>query len=422
MRHPKDLSRRDFLIRAGGATLALPTLSAILDACSRPGTVAPGGASGSEIPIATLQNPVELPLTRDPISADTPLESGPLVLYNWADYIYMKDVHEFEDKFDVKVDVTTFNNLEEGIAKVVNNQVTPDVFVPTPGYLRRLVAKDLLQPLQHELIPNMSNVWPTYSDPGPYYDLKWHYTTPYTIYTWGVAYRRDKVVAGDPEGSDASIAQQGWDTLWNHDYAGAISLYDSYGDTIAVTIMRDGSTDVNSCDPNVIDQAKQEIEQTINDNDARLTINGVYAKLPAGDFTVAESWSGDIVGAQWYLPKDTSTDVLGYWRPDMTQDMIGNDLLAIPASAKNPRLAHEFINFFLDDKIGTDNFVNWNGYQPPFKSINPETLIDKGIVPKSLDLAVVTEDMFKVGLTPIELTPDCDQMWLDAWDEIKAGA
>jgi spermidine/putrescine-binding protein len=32
--------------------------------------------------------------------------------------------------------------------------------------------------------------------------------------------------------------------------------------------------------------------------------------------------------------------------------MIGNDLLAVPRSAKNPRLAHEFINFFLDDKVG----------------------------------------------------------------------
>jgi hypothetical protein len=108
-----------------------------------------------EIPIATLQNPVTLPAQRRPIPADTPPESGPVILYNWADYLYHEGVHDFEDKFGVKVEVTTFNNLEEGIAKVVNGQITPDVFVPTPGYLRRLVAKDLLQPLQHDLIPNM---------------------------------------------------------------------------------------------------------------------------------------------------------------------------------------------------------------------------------------------------------------------------
>jgi spermidine/putrescine transport system substrate-binding protein len=420
MRHPKDMSRRQFLTRAGGAAIAMPSLAAILAACSKP-TVAPGAGSGTGIQLATPESPVELPLTQDPIPANTPMESGPVVLYNWTDYIYKKDVAEFEDKFDVKVDITTYQNMEEGIQKVSNGQVSPDVFVPTPGYLRRLVENDLVQPLQHELIPNMANMWPSYSDPGPYYDLKWRYTVPYTIYTWGVAYRRDRV-------SDDELAAQGWNALWNHDYAGEISLYDSYGDTIAITIMRNGSLDangqldVNTQNPDVIEQAKEAILQTINDNEARLTINGVYAKIPAGEFTVAESWSGDIVGAQWYLPKDTTWDILGYWKPEDGKTMIGNDLLAIPKSSKNPRLAHEFINFFLDEKIALDNFSNWNGYQPPLASIEPSSLIDKGIVPPQLGSAVVTEQMFKTDLTPVELPPSVDQLWLDAWTEIKAGA
>jgi len=325
-------------------------------------------------------------------------------------------VQDFEEKFQVDVQISTFNNLEEGIQKVVNGQITPDVFVPTPGYLRRLVAKSLLQPLQHELIPNMANVWPSYSNPGPYYDLNWHYSIPYTIYTWGVAYRRDRV-------DDADLASQGWDALWNHDYAGEISLYDSYGDTIAITILRDGSLDVNSQDPAVINNAKEAILQTINDNQARLTINGVYAKLPAGDYTVAESWSGDIVGASiFYLPPGVSSDILGYWKPPNGKTMIGNDLLVVPSVSKSPRLAHEFINFMLDEKEGTENFTGYNGYQPPFTSINPETLVAKGIVPETLTSAVVTEDMFKKDLTPYELPPEVDQIWLDAWTEIKAGA
>ena len=419
-RHPMEnrWSRRQFLGRAVGGAIAAPSLAAILAACAKPGE---GGGAGSnpslsEIPIATLENPVQLPVTRDPIAADTPIESGPLVLYNWADYIHKKVVAEFEEEYGVEVDITTYNNMEEGIQKVANDQVTADVFVPTPGYLRRLVDQDLLLPLQHELIPNMmSSVWPSYSDPGPYYDLAWNYSVPYTIYTWGVAYRRDRV-------SDEDAAAQGWDALWNSDYAGAISLYNSYGDTIAVAILRSGSLDVNTSDPTLIDEAKNAILETINENEARLTINGVYAKLPAGDFTVAEAWSGDIVGAQWYLPKGTGTDVLGYWRPDTGKTMIGNDLLVVPAAAQNPRLAHEFINFMLDEKHGTDNFVNWNGYQPPFVSIDPTTLIDKEVVPENLADAVVTEDMFKEDLTPIELAPDVDALWLAAWTEIQAGA
>jgi spermidine/putrescine transport system substrate-binding protein len=414
--HPHPLSRRAFLQRAAGAAVTVPSLAAIMAACSKPSAGGTGSTSAGGIEIATLENPVTLPLTTDPIAADTPIESGPLNLYNWDAYIYKKVVQEFEDQYGVEVVITTFQNLEEGIQKLSNGQVLPDVFVPTPSLLRRLVEHDLLLPLQHELIPNMlASVWPSYSDPGAYYDVGWRYSVPYTIYTWGVAYRRDRV-------DDDALAAQGWDALWNHEYAGEISLYDSYGDTLAIAILRNGSLDVNTGDPELIEAAKQAVEQTIDDNEARLTINGVYSKLPAGTFTVAESWSGDIVGAQWYLPKGVGTDVLGYWRPPNGQTMIGNDLLVIPSTAKNPRLAHEFLNFMLDEKHGYDNFADWNGYQPPFTSIDPLSLVDKGVVPENLSSAVVTEDMFKTDLTPIELTPDVEQMWLAAWDEIKAGA
>ena len=96
--------------------------------------------------------------------------------------------------------------------------------------------------------------------------------------------------------------------------------------------------------------------------------------------------------------------------------------MAVPKSAEHPVLAHHFLNYLLDEKHGYDNFVNWNGYQPPFTSIDPSTLIDKGVVPKNLASAVVTEDMFKTDLTPYELPAEVDQIWLDAWAEIKAGA
>ena len=43
-------------------------------------------------------------------------------------------------------------------------------------------------------------------------------------------------------------------------------------------------------------------------------------------------------------------------------------------------------------------------------------------MPPGAEAAVVTEEMFKTDLTPIELEPDVEQMWLDAWTEIKAGA
>jgi len=204
-------------------------------------------------------------------------------------------------------------------------------------------------------------------------------------------------------------------------FTGAVSYYDSYRDAIGMMLLRNGVFDANTEDPAAIDAAKDAILQLINENDARLTINGTYSKLPEGEFSVSQAWSGDIVGAQWYLPKGTSADILGYWYPEDNKGLIGNDTITIPRIAENPRLAHEFLNFMLDEEWGFINFRDWNGYQPPMTSIDPDRLIGEGVVPETLPRAVVSEDMFAQGYVQGELSAEADGLWLDAWAEIQAG-
>ncbi len=67
------------------------------------------------------------------------------------------------------------------------------------------------------------------------------------------------------------------------------------------------------------------------------------------------------------------------------------------------------------------NFADWNGYQPPFTSIDPDRLIADGVVAPALAKAVLGEEDFKQGYIQSELTPEADQIWLDAWNEIQAG-
>jgi len=425
MRHPRErsahpMSRRDFLRRSAGAAITLPSLSAILAACGRPGESGGGGGNGAtgatgERVLARPDNPVTLPMNGEPIPTDTPLESGTLRIYNWSEYLYKKVINAFAEQYGVEVELTTFNNMEEGIQKMVAGQVQADVFFPTTDYVSRLVAADLIQPLNHELIPNLeANYWRTFWDPGPWYDLGWRYTVPYTIYTTGVAYRRDRI--GDDEAAAA-----GYEMFFDPTFKGAVSYYDSYRDAIGMMLLRNGVTDPNTEDPAAIDAAKDAILQMINENDARLTINGTYSKLPEGEFSVSQAWSGDIVGAQWYLPKGTSPDVLGYWYPEDNKGLIGNDTITIPRIAESPRLAHEFLNFLLDEEWGFINFRDWNGYQPPMTSIDPERLIAEGVVPESLPRAVVSEEMFAEAYVQGELSAEADKLWLDAWAEIQAG-
>ena len=101
------------------------------------------------------------------------------------------------------------------------------------------------------------------------------------------------------------------------------------------------------------------------------------------------SWSGDLLSAAfYYMPKGVKPAVLSFWGPDQN-GVVQNDFLCIGRTAKSPVLAHQFLNFFLDEKNAYDNFVNFTGYTPPQKTIDAAALIKQGLIPKTLEQAVV---------------------------------
>ncbi len=420
----RPFSRREFLRRSAGAAVALPSAAAILAACTKPGATSGTKPSSVEEDLlahpARPDHPVTLPLYQDPIPASTPIEEGAtLQVYNWADYLWPRLFREFEDaysKYGVKVNLTTFNDIDEGVAKLASGQVTPDVFFPDTSQITKLVVSKLLQPLQHDLIPNLAaNYWPEFQN--PFYDQGWHYTVPYTIYTTGIAYRRDHI----PDEKIRSMSNP-YEILWDPEYKGRVTVYDDRRELLALGLIKNGIKDVNTGDPSLINMAKDDILKLIDATNAQLTINGVYVKMAEDVFWVGQSWSGDVVAAAlYYLPKGVSPDVLGYWYPSDGGGVIGNDTMVIPASAKSPRLAHEFLNFMLDKTNAWNNFTNWNGYQPPLTSIDPRSLVPK-VIPPSLSEAVVLPKYFDTGSFILGVSPSVDALYNQAWDEIKAGA
>jgi spermidine/putrescine transport system substrate-binding protein len=416
----RPMSRRDFLRRSAGAAVAVPGAAAILAACSKPGTSQQTSVEEQLLANpARPDHPVTLPLYEQPIAATTPIEkNATLQLYNWADYIYPHLLREFEDqysKYNVKVTLTTFNDIDEGVAKLSAGQVKPDIFFPDPSELTKLVVSKLLKPLQHELLPNLAaNYWPEFQN--PFYDQGWRYTVPYTIYTTGIAYRRDHI----PDSKIQSMSNP-YEILWDPEYKGRVTIYDDRRETLALGLMKNGIKDVNTGDPSLITKSKNDILALINATNAQLTINGIYVKMAEDVFWVGSAWSGDAVTASlFYLPKGVSPDVMGFWYPPDGGGVIGNDNIVIPAASQSPRLAHEFLNFMLNRTNSWNNFTQWNGYQTPMTSINPNTLVPK-VIPSSLNEAVVVPKYFDTGSFILGVSPSVDALYSQAWDEIKAG-
>ena len=66
-------------------------------------------------------------------------------------------VKSFCKKYDCKYSMTTFNTMEEALAKLTSGELKFDVFFPTVAVLGQLIAAKLIRPLNHSYIPNIAN-------------------------------------------------------------------------------------------------------------------------------------------------------------------------------------------------------------------------------------------------------------------------
>jgi spermidine/putrescine transport system substrate-binding protein len=411
-RRPRpQLARRDVL--RGGLWLTLGLGAAPwLAACSDNGTTVQSGAA--PYPLARPNKPVTLPLkdSNPPIEDGLdPETGGAFKILNYDQYMAPGVMKDFGAKHGVQVQVTPYSNYDEMLAKIRAPGESFDLVFPGPSVLSKMVYTELIQPLNHSYVPHLTNVWPEYQD--PWYDRGARYTVPYTVYGTGVLYRADRVT---------SVPDNGYDLIWDDQYAGKVYLLDDMQEAIGMSLLRNNiTTDINTSDPTFVHEAADSLTQLIDLVKIKANVNA-YSEVPEGTATVHQAWSGDPIAGQYYLPKGETPEVLGYWRPDdPAQRVIGSDNIAIPKSAAKPVLAHLMINDLLDNQISLRNF-GWNGYQPPLNKLSARYLIDQGYIPENLMNAVVLPGDFDSGLTFYEVSPSTEALWRTSWSQFKAGA
>jgi spermidine/putrescine-binding protein len=84
-------------------------------------------------------------------------------------------------------------------------------------------------------------------------------------------------------------------------------------------------------------------------------------------------------------------------------------------------LAHAFINNLLDEKTAYTNFVDFTGYTPPQNAFDADTLIDRGLIPRTLASAIVRPDQFAANQELLQLSIEGQRLWDQAWSQFKAG-
>jgi spermidine/putrescine transport system substrate-binding protein len=430
----QGLSRRS-LLRRGGALAITAGAAAALAGCQNTTTPvgADGGGGGGKgilgdptaggpvdsagIPLARRDYPVVMPRFADPVASSVkPERGGELQIYNYADYLNPEVLKAFGKQEGISVRVTPFDTLDEAFSKLSTGRLQFDVIFSTPDQLSRLVGRRLVQPLNFELIPNLhKNVWPELHS--PFYDVGPRYSVPYTVYTTGIAWRNDLL------GFDPSKLDQPWDAFWSQQaeqYRGKVAILDDSREGPGMALMRRDVTNLNTEDPELLGQAGADLKDLSKRVGVKVSIAD-YETVPAGRVLLHQAWSGDMIaGVLSYMPKGVKPDVLSYWYQKQGGPIF-NDIMTVAANAAKPVIAHRFLNHLLDNKVSYENFTGYVGYQTPLTAIDAQKLFDDGVLPKTLNQAVVTHEDYANGNAYLTLSAEGLQLWDKTWASFRNG-
>ena len=279
--------------------------------------------------------------------------SDTLKLFTWGEYLGENVISDFEEQFGVNVIIEYFDSNEMMYTKLQGGD-SYDVLIPSDYMIQRLIAEDMLQPIDKSLIPNMEVL--TDGVKNLAFDPENEYSVPYFWGTVGLVYNTQNVPA-------ELIEEQGWDILKNTDYAGDIYMYDSERDSFMVALKALGYS-MNTENDEEIDEAYQWLLELNDTMDPAYVTDEVIDNMMNGTKDIAVVYSGDAA-----VVLDENPDMDFYMPEEGTN--VWCDSMVIPSNAQNPLLAHEFINFMLTYDAAYDNTITVG-----YASTNDEVLHD----------------------------------------------
>lgn len=286
-------------------------------------------------------------------SSSRPFEGETLYLYNWGEYTGENIIGDFEEETGATVVQENFDSNEQMYIKVANGE-SYDILVPSDYMIQRLLEEDLLQKLDHSRLDCIDKI--SEDVKGLPYDPDNEYSVPYFWGTVGIVYDKNKVDIEDLE-------KEGFNIFLDQKFKGDVYLYDSERDSFMMALKALGYS-MNTTNEKEILEAYGWLTQCVETMETEIVMDEIIDNMAQGRKALGLIYSGD---ATYVM--DENED-MGYYLPEEGTNL-WSDAMVIPKNARNPELAHAFINFASDYEGAFDN-SSYVGYT----SANQEVMDD----------------------------------------------
>ena len=270
-------------------------------------------------------------------SSDRPFEGQTLHIYHWGEYTGENIIGDFEEETGATVVMENFDSNEQMYIKVANGE-SYDLLVPSDYMIQRLIEEDLLQKLDKSKLTCMDKLADAVK--GLPYDPNNDYSVPYFWGTVGIVYDKNKVDIEDLE-------REGYNIFLDEKYKGDVYLYDSERDSFMMALKALGYS-MNTENEQELQEAYEWLVQCVETMDTEIVTDEIIDNMAQGRKALGLIYSGD---ASYVMAENED---MGYFMPE-TGTNLWSDAMVIPKNAKNPDLAHAFINYASDYDGAYDN-------------------------------------------------------------------
>ena len=335
-----------------------------------------------------------VPFTASAVPEDEPVTIN---VYNWGQYIsdgsdgYIDVNTAFTEATGIQVNYMTYDTNESLYTKLKTGGSSYDVIIPSDYMIARLIAEDMLEPIDFENIPNYEYIDNAFKNTD--YDPDNIYSVPYTWGTVGIIYNKNYV-------DEADIGS--WDLLWNEKYSGKILMFDNCRDAFGIAELSLGYS-INTQDPDELRDAA-ELLKAQNPLVQSYVMDQIFDAMEREEAWIAPYYAGD------YLLMLRENENLGFYFPEEGFNIF-IDACCIPKGCENKEAAEAYINFLCDPEISAAN-LSYIGYSTPISAakeyMDPE-MVESPIVYPSEETLARSQSFVYLDNDATQLM---DELWL----------
>jgi spermidine/putrescine transport system substrate-binding protein len=372
------ITRRHFL---AGSAVAVFSSSVLLAACGEDSPEPSGGgspAAGGEI-------------------------EDRLNFFHWAEYDDPEVFKDFETEFGVTTKIDIYASNEEAIAKLTAASGTSgyDLVIPTGVYIPQMVALDLLQEINLDLIPNFENVDEIYRD------QPWDPGNKYSVCKdWGSTgwiYDTTKVSSEISTWNDFLDVAKG-------EASGQTSVLDTPGNLTGIWFWANGidwtttdTADLDACEDYMVNELAPHIK-------AYDSYPGIA--LTEGKYALSHAWNGD--ARQGLLSTDDPDRYV--WGLGAPVTELWMDNWCIVKDAPDPNAAHAWIDFICDPEVSLKDLA-YHGYNTGIVGVQEEA---EAAGLEFLDMVFFSDE--EVATMDAGAVNEAQERLVDIWNKAKAAS